>query len=85
MVSVARLARSRRWALAAAEQRRKRLERKEAQRQRNATKAADLAAALQQTDGNVVAAGQILGLSRQGVYSRMARLKSWRAQAAGRP
>jgi transcriptional regulator with GAF, ATPase, and Fis domain len=76
-VSAARLARSRRWALAAAEQRRKRLERKEALRQRHAEQAAELAAAFEQTGGNVAAAGRILGLTSQGVYARMARLRSW--------
>ena len=74
MVSAARLARSRRWALAAAEQRRKRAERKEAQRQRNAEQAAELAVALEQTGGDVGSAGRILGLTSQAVYAR----RAWR-------
>lgn len=77
-VSAARLARSRRWALAVEEQRRKRLERKEAQRQRSAEQAAELAAALEQTGGDIASAGRILGLTSRGVYSRMVRLRSRR-------
>ncbi len=78
-VSAARLARSRRWALAVEEQRRKRLERKEAQRQRSADQAAQLAAALEQTGGDIASAGRILGLTSRGVYSRMVRLRSRRS------
>ena len=74
-VSAARLARSQRWALAAAERRRKRLERKDTKRQRNVEQATELAAALEQTGGNVASAGQILGLTIRQVYARKASLR----------